>query len=245
MDKEQKQDLRGLVRSQRSPPRTAAFLFRKALRAGTTIRAWARNSSDDVKGTTDTNLGGKANRRRSRVSASSFLHPSPLMFFVAATIYCCPVFTMATIGDASIESLSLSPPDLHIDSGSSGLTETSVLRGRLRKALAVLKEQVLQVEDGREVRDGGEEVVQIEMYDNNGRRGAENIRINSNRRLEEDDVGISVERPSLPKCYTTPGADPSKGAWRRADGGVHDSPATVDRAEWPAYKDDIFGHLLS
>lgn len=195
----------------------------------------------------DTDLGAKANRRRSRAVYPSFLHPSSLlMFFVATTIYCCPVFTMATTDVASIASLSLSPSDLRPDSGPSGLTETNVLRGRLRarKALAALEERVLQVEGGREVRDGGEEAVQIEMY-NNRKGGPDNPRLGANRRVEEDDVGISVERSSLPQCYTTPGADPSKGAWRRTDGGIHDSPVTLDRAEWPAYKDDIFGHLSS
>ncbi|CAM9638025.1 unnamed protein product [Ascophyllum nodosum] len=46
--------------------------------------------------------------------------------------------------------------------------------------------------------------------------------------------------PSLTRCYTTPAANPSKGAWRKTDGGVQDSPATVD---WPAYKDTLFGSL--
>lgn len=249
MDREKEQDSRELVRSQRSPPRTAGFLRRKALRAGITSRAWTRIGNGDVKGTTNTDVGAKDIVRLSRAWTSSFLHPSPLlMFFVATIIYCCPVFSVAMIDDASIESLSLSPSNLRPDSGFSGLTGTSVLCGRLgaRKALPALEEQVLQVEDGREIRDGGDEVVQTEIYDNNNRkRGAENIRISANRRVEEEDVNISVERPSLPQCYTTPGADPSKGAWRRTDGGVHDSPATVDRAEWPAYKDGIFGHLSS
>ena len=46
--------------------------------------------------------------------------------------------------------------------------------------------------------------------------------------------------PSPSRCCTTPAADLSKGTWRNTDGGVRDSPATV---EWPAYDDTIFGDL--
>lgn len=46
----------------------------------------------------------------------------------------------------------------------------------------------------------------------------------------EGGTGVEPETLHLPQCYSSPSADPSKGAWAKCENGVNESP--VDMVNW-------------
>lgn len=56
--------------------------------------------------------------------------------------------------------------------------------------------------------------------------------------------GTATEGPgeALPMCFSSPRADPSKGAWRKHPGGVEESPANNDGWELPS---EGVGHMYT
>jgi len=48
---------------------------------------------------------------------------------------------------------------------------------------------------------------------------------------------------NLPRCFSSPEADPKEGAWRKLPGGVDESPASNDDWELPANGTKIFARL--
>lgn len=58
------------------------------------------------------------------------------------------------------------------------------------------------------------------------------IAINNSKITEnvEEIAADEIEGVGLPRCYSSPDADPSAGVWRQAAGGIKDSP--VDMINW-------------